>query len=73
MTEFFSHGSNPPLAAVLANGTSKFNFYYTLYDKYGKPIRNQSVWINTTVPGEEALRKSLANGYVWSIYGPKYF
>ncbi len=73
MTQFFSPDSYPPPATVLADGTSKFNFYYTLYDKYGNPTRNQSVWINTTVPGEETLRKSLENGQVWSTYGPKSF
>jgi len=72
MTQSFSPDGEP-YATVLADGTSKFTFYYTLYDKYGNPTRDQSVWINTSVPGEESLRKSIENGQIWSTYGPKSF
>ncbi|MDO9549741.1 MAG: VWA domain-containing protein, partial [Methanoregula sp.] len=72
MTQSFSP-EGTPYATVLADGTSKFTFYYTLYDKYANPTRNQPVWINTSVAGEENLRTSLDNGQVWSTYGPKSF
>ena len=76
MTQFFSPDTLTPLvsnATVPADGTSTFSFYYTLYDKYGNPTRNQTIWVNTSVPGEEQLRVSLENGQVWSTYGPKSF
>ena len=72
MTQSFSPDGDP-YATVLADGTSTFNFYYTLFDRYGNPTRDQQVWINTTVPGEETLRQSIENGQIWSTYGPKSF
>lgn len=61
-------GGFPP--TVTTNGGT-FSYYYRLLDKYGNPTRNQYIWINTSVPGEEQLRFSLENGEVWSTYGPK--
>jgi hypothetical protein len=67
-----------PYATVLADGTSRFTFYYTLYDKYGNPTQNQAVRINISVlegegTGEESIRESIENGQIWSTYGPKSF
>ena len=65
---FSPSGSLPTLPA---DGTSFFTITYTLFDKYGNPTNEQSIWVNTSVPGEE--KKLLSNnlGQVVVQYGPR--
>lgn len=77
MTQSFSPDGEP-YATVITDGTSKFTFYYTLYDRYRNPTQDQWVRINISVlegegSGEERLRESMENGQIWSTYGPKSF
>jgi len=71
MTQSFSPDGSP-YATVLADGTSKFTFYYSLYDKYGNPTQDQGVWINTS-DGNILQTSMETTGQVWSTYGPKSF
>jgi hypothetical protein len=69
MTQFVSPSGSPP--SIPADGTSFFTIVYTLFDKYGNPTNEQSIWVNTSVSGEE--KKFLSNnlGQVTIQYGPR--
>jgi len=69
MTQLVLPSGNPP--TIPADGSGFFTLMYTLFDVYGNPTGNQSVWVNTSVPGEE--RQFLSNnfGQVTIQYGPR--
>ena len=62
-----------------ANNIAKFTLDYYLYDKYGNPIGNSSIWINTNLSDPDPLKDetkptqhfSDANGLIRFYYGPK--
>jgi len=60
---------SPP--QVPADGVNKFSIMYTVYDRYRNPASQQSVWVNTTIPGEETLFKSDTLGHIAITYGPR--
>ena len=55
-----------------ADGTSKFYINYTLIDKYGNPSSGRTLWINTSLPGENKTVTSNTYGQISITYGPKY-
>jgi len=54
-----------------ANGVSKFYLTYTLSDQYGNPAGNRSVWINTSIGGEDRILTTNSFGQIKISYGPK--
>jgi hypothetical protein len=71
MTSLFSPGGSP-YPTTYADGTSQFNFYYTLLDRYGNPTQNQGIQV-TASDGTSATLTTIQNGEAWSTYGPKSF
>jgi hypothetical protein len=71
MTSLFSPGGFP-YPTTYADGTSQFNFYYTLLDRYGNPTQNQGIQV-TASDGTSATLTTIQNGEAWSTYGPKSF
>ena len=67
MTGSIDHGG------VLPVGSEYFILDYYLYDKYGNPIGNESLWVSTNLSGETMpnLYTSDSNGLIRIIYGPK--
>jgi hypothetical protein len=66
-----------PYPTVIADGTDKFVFYYTLYDKYGNPTTGQDILVTiTSLDLDEGAPQQLTltsgvNGQNWSGFGPK--
>jgi hypothetical protein len=58
-------------AQVPADGINKFSIQYTLSDKFGNPVSQQWVWVNTSIAGEEMQFKSDTNGHIMITYGPR--
>ncbi|MDD1697384.1 MAG: Ig-like domain-containing protein, partial [Methanoregula sp.] len=56
---------------ILPVGTKPFIIDYFLYDEYGNPVKNRSIWVNTTLPGEQELYTSNSLGQIRLSYGPK--
>jgi hypothetical protein len=69
ITQSYTPSGSPP--TLPADGTSFFTIIYTLYDKYGNPTNQQSVWVNTSVVGEETKFLSNNLGQVVVQYGPR--
>ncbi|MDD1698123.1 MAG: VWA domain-containing protein, partial [Methanoregula sp.] len=65
----FTPSGSPP--SVPSDGVSKFTIIYTLWDRYGNPAGQQWVWVNTTIPSEEAQFQSNNLGQISITYGPK--
>ena len=53
-----------------ANDVDKFTIDYYLYDEYGNPMENQSVWVNTTPFNEQKIYTSNSLGLIRLYYGP---
>jgi hypothetical protein len=66
MTGSISHGGSIP-----ANGIDFFTLDYFLYDVYGNPLGNRSVWVNTTLPNEQQFFTTNTLGEILLSYGPK--
>jgi hypothetical protein len=66
MTGSISDGGLLPVAS------KAFIIDYFLFDTYGNPVRNRSIWVNTTLPGEQELYTSNSQGQIRLSYGPKY-
>ena len=66
--EYIPSGSPPSLPA---DGTGKFTIRYFLLDRFGNPSSQQSIWVNTSIPGEEHQFKSNNLGQISVTYGPK--
>ena len=64
----YPSGSPPTLPA---DGESVFIIVYTLFDVYGNPTNGQTIWVNTSVNGEEQQFKSNSLGEVMYSYGPR--
>jgi len=66
-------GSISPGSSLPANNIEKFTIDYYLYDVYGNPIGNESIWISTNVSGETTptLHTADTNGLIRYSYGPK--
>ncbi len=56
---------------ILPVGTTPFIIDYFLYDVYGNPVNNRSIWVNTTLPGEQQIYTSNSLGRIQLSYGPK--
>jgi hypothetical protein len=69
ITPVVSPSGSPP--TLPADGTSFFTIIYTLVDVYGNPTNGQSIWINTSVLGEEKNFTSNNLGQVMVKYGPR--
>jgi len=69
ITAVVSPSGSPP--TLPADGTSFFTIIYTLVDKYGNPTNGQSIWVNTSVSGEEKMFSSNVLGQVTVKYGPR--
>jgi hypothetical protein len=69
ITQVVSPPGSPP--TLPADGKSVFMIIYTLFDKTGNPTNGQTIWVNTTVNGEEKQFKSNALGQVAYPYGPR--
>jgi hypothetical protein len=59
----------PGPSYVPADGTSTFSLRYTLYDQWGNPAGNRSIFLNTTI-GEEFIFWSTDLGIIDYVYGP---
>ena len=57
---------------ILPVGTDPFIIDYILTDMYGNPVRNRSVWVNTSLPNEHQVYTSNSLGQIRLSYGPKY-
>jgi hypothetical protein len=58
-------------AQIPADGNSKFSITYSLFDKFGNPVSQQEVWVNTSIAGEEQKFKTDTLGKVMITYGPR--
>jgi hypothetical protein len=56
---------------ILPVGTTPFIIDYFLYDAYGNPVRNRSIWVNTSLPNEQQIYTSNSKGQIRLSYGPK--
>jgi hypothetical protein len=65
MTGIISPEGNLP-----ANNIDFFTIDYFLYDEYGNPVRNRSVWVNTTPSDEQKMFTSDSYGQIRLYYGP---
>jgi len=54
---------------ILPVDTRPFTIDYFLYDQYGNPVRNQSIWVNTTL-NEQKNYTSNSHGQIRLYYGP---
>jgi len=68
MTGSISNGGVLP-----ANGVDRFTINYFLYDAYGNPVQNRSLWVSTNLTDELTPRLYTTNslGQVQMTYGPK--
>jgi len=68
MTGSISNGG-----VLTANGHDKFTINYYLYDNYGNPLQNRSLWINTNLTDELTPKLYTTNslGQIQMTYGPK--
>jgi hypothetical protein len=68
MTGSISNGG-----VLTANGQDKFTINYYLYDTYGNPLQNRSLWINTNLTDELTPKLYTTNslGQIQMTYGPK--
>ena len=74
MTGSISNGGVlPQNNSTPADGYHKFTLDYFLYDKYGNPMANRSIWMSTNLSGEETptLYTSDSYGLIRLYYGPK--
>jgi hypothetical protein len=62
---------NPASEPADMAGNHKFTFIYTLHDKYGNVASNQTIWVHTSVGGEDQNLTSNVFGQVWMNYGPR--
>jgi hypothetical protein len=69
ITQVVSPSGSPP--TLPADNTSVFLITYTLLDRYGNPTNGQTIWVNTSVNGEEKLFASNSVGQVVYPYGPR--
>ena len=69
ITQVVSPPGNPP--TVPADGKSVFSIVYTLFDVYGNPTNGQTIWVNTSINGEEKQFESNSLGQVVYTYGPR--
>ncbi|RPI40823.1 MAG: hypothetical protein EHM53_00550, partial [Methanoregulaceae archaeon] len=69
MTQSVVPTGSPP--TLPADGTSVFTIIYTVFDVYGNPTNTQTLWINTTVSGEDKQFVSNNLGQVVYPYGPR--
>ncbi|HII76948.1 MAG TPA: VWA domain-containing protein [Methanolinea sp.] len=60
---------NPP--KQYADGISLYQIIYTLRDQYGNGVMNSPISISTTIPGEDAVVYTNAQGKALMTYGPK--
>ena len=65
MTGTISDGGILPVAS------KAFIIDYFLYDVYGNPVRNRSIWVNTSLPNEQQMYTSNSLGQIRLSYGPK--
>ena len=70
ITQLIQPDSPASLPADMASD-HKFTFIYTLHDKYGNVASNQTVWVRTSVGGEDQYLTSNVFGQVWFNYGPR--
>jgi hypothetical protein len=56
---------------ILPVGTTPFIIDYILFDVYGNPVRNRTIWVNTSLPNEQQLYTSNSLGQIRLSYGPK--
>ena len=52
---------------------TRFTINYFLYDVYGNPLQNRSIWINTNLTDELTPKLYTTNslGQIQMTYGPK--
>jgi hypothetical protein len=60
-----------PNYQVPADGNSVFIIQYTVFDRYWNPVKNQSLWVNTSISGEEILNQTDSLGHLSLWYGKK--
>lgn len=60
---------NPP--KQYADGISLFQIVYTLKDQYGNGVMNSPIYVSTTLPGEDTVVYTNAQGKALMTYGPK--
>ena len=53
-----------------ANNYDYFIIDYVLFDEYGNPVRNRSIWVNTTPTNEQKKYTSNSLGRIALKYGP---
>ena len=69
ITQVVSPAGYPP--TLPADGKSVFMIIYTLFDVYGNPTNGQTIWVNTSLAGEEKQFETNSLGQVAYPYGPR--
>ena len=54
-----------------ADGLSRFHFRYLLKDQFGNNVMNRSLIVETSIPGEDEIIGTNAQGLAMMYYGPK--
>jgi len=69
----FMTGSISDGGVLPANGVDRFTINYFLYDVYGNPVQNRSIWVSTNLTDELIPKLYTTNslGQVQMTYGPK--
>jgi hypothetical protein len=62
---------DPPSHQTYADGVSKIHISYLLKDQFGNNVMNRSVFVETSIPGEEKIVGTNAEGLAMLNYGPK--
>jgi hypothetical protein len=70
---FFMTGSISDGGVLPANAVDRFTINYFLYDVYGNPVQNRSIWVSTNLTDELTPKLYTTNslGQVQMTYGPK--
>ena len=69
ISQAYSPSGSPP--SLPADGTSEFTIVYSLLDRYDNPTKENWIWMNTSIPGEEFKLQSNSQGQITITYGKR--
>ncbi len=69
ISQAYSPSGSPP--SLPADGTSEFTIVYSLLDRYDNPTKENWIWMNTSIPGEEFKLQSNSLGQITITYGKR--
>ena len=64
----YPNAGEPPY--IQADGESKFYLTYNLFDRYGNPSGNQTVYFTDDIIGDEFTRRTNSDGQIMFTFGP---